>query len=419
MKKSLIFLLLLALVLSGCGGKTQPEQTMPTDPVQTRPTQTQETEDPQKHRVELTLWVTEERIWAEEELLQELLASFADYYPNITVNVSHVSAGALKGQLPDLVLGDTADLKKLAEEGKLQNLDGIWQTIGDAYPGVANACSGEAGYFAMPLCVVADCMAIRLADFEAAEADMLINTTTHTWIGSNFLRAAANLAEAGKENPVSLYCKDTAGDTYTRLLVENFGSGRFVKTLNNTYQIESEAMTQALGSLSNAPGVVWRADLDAAGALEEFLAGKSAMVLNWNSSLQLEHGGGGIVYMLYPSSNRCHLYGKVYAAAVCATADARREAASMTLAAFLRDSGEAVRATQQLPARESGLGAYEGTSLETAMKDLSRLLSCLEEEVPGKNWEAARAEWVSLLQNLAEGNDLSESIEACRTALAK
>ena len=92
----------------------------------------------------------------------------------------------------------------------------------------------------------------------------------------------------------------------------------------------------------------------------------------------------------------------------------------MTLAAFLRDSAEAVRATQQLPARESGLDAYEGTSLEAAMKDLSKLLNYVEgEESRGKNWENARKEWVSLLQKLASGQDLTESVEACRAALAK
>ena len=124
--------------------------------------------------------------------------------------------------------------------------------------------------------------------------------------------------------------------------------------------------------------------------------------------------------MLYPSSNRCHLYGKVYGLAACVTGDTRQEAASMTLAAFLRDSEEAIRATGQLPARESGLDAYEGTALEAEMKDLAKLLNYMEAgEKTGKNWEKARKEWVTLLQRLASGKDLEESIEACRAALAK
>lgn len=420
MKKRIILLLVLSLLLCGCA--QQPQATAaPTVPEVTEPTQIQETADPEKFRVNLELWVTEQSIWADEGLLKEMLASFAAYYPNITVNITHVSAGDLQDRMPDLLLSDADTLAALASRGKTAELAGLWAEIDDAYENVQKACGDGESFFALPVCVVADCMAVRIGDFEAAEAEKLINTVSHTWNGANFLKAAENLLEAGKTNPLSIYCKDTSGDVHTRLLVENFGGGRYVKTLSGTYQIESDAMTQALRSISEAPGVILRRDLDAAGALEEFLAGDSAMVLCWNSQLQLLHGEDGeIVYMLPPSGGRARVYAKVFGLAVCENGDERQKAASMTLAAFLRDSGYAVRAAGQLPARKSGLDAYKGTGLEARINDLSKLLSYMESgEIPGKNWEDARKEWVLLLQNLADGKELAESIEACRAALEK
>ena len=418
MKKWTILLLTLALLLGGCAADPVPT-TVPVQLTEPQPTQSTVTEDPGKFDVTLDLWVTEDSIWADEAAVAKLLEDFRVYYPNITVNVQHVSAAELGNDLPDLLLSDTDTLSSLAGKGELADLTELWQGIGDAYGNAETACGLGGIYFALPLCQVVECMAINLEQFEDAGCMDLISSASHTWSSGAFLRAAENLSLAGVANPVSIYCKDTAGDAHTRLLVEMVSGGRFIRAQDGACLVDSQTMRQGLTSLSQAPGVVFRRDLDAAGALEEFLAGKSAMVLNWNSALQLEHhDDGNFFYMLCPGSQP-RTYAKVYGLAVCATEDVRHYNASMTLAAFLRDNADAVRAAKQLPARKSGFDAYKETELESRMEDLSKLLSAVEKgELPGNERENVRTEWVKLLQKIAAGEDLTLAIEACRDALA-
>lgn len=419
MKKITVLLLILALLLGGCGTEPAATEAIPAT-AGSQATQPKATEDPEKFNVTLELWVTEEDIWSDDTQVRQVLENFRAYYPNISVNVTHVTREALEGELPDLLLADTKTLSDLAAAGKLADLTQLWEGIDDTYQHVDEMCGMGGSKYALPLCLVADCMAIRLPEFENAQCMNLISTANHTWSSTGFLQAVENLTLAGVENPISIYCKDTSGDACTRLLVENFGGGHYVRMQDGVCQIDTPPMSQALKTLSGTPGLALRGDLDAAGAREEFLAGNSAMVLNWTSALQLKHGAEGeILYMLYPGNGRARTYAEVYGLAVCSGEDVRQSAASMTLAAFLRDSAEAVLATGQLPARKSGMDAYEGTVLESRMEDLSKLLLYIDRgEAPGQNWEKARSEWALLLRRIAGGEDVALAIEACRAALA-
>lgn len=422
MKRQIALLLALVMLLCGCTGREAPVETtsapeVPTTvPVQTVPPT--ETESVNMQIVELTAWVTAEDIWADPETLDAMLAEFNAYYPNILVHVEHVSPDRLAEEKPNIILGNTGDLALWAAEGGMADLSRLWENL-DAYSNVQTACGDENGYFAIPMCVVPCCMAINREKFEAAQAMSLINTANHTWSTPNFLKAGENLYHSGLENALTLYCMDTEGDVYTRLLVENMYGGSYVNTINGTYTADSSAMANGVRALREGLGFKYLSEVSASMALEQFLNGETAMTLNWSSALQLKHmENEDIFYMLYPAGGKTKTYADVYGLGVFVSEDVQKQAASMTFAAYAASSDAVVRATGQLPACQSGEDAYVGTEQEEVMKDLMKLLGYMVEgEIPGKCWEGARQEWVDMLQEISRGTNVVYCTEVCQVEL--
>ena len=417
MKKRILLALLAALMLCGCS--SAPEQTQPHQAIQSQPvTEPEVTELPTAavQYVDLVLQVTDESIWSDQDQVDALLAEFNAYYPNILVQVEHGDCAEA-----NLILGSGTQLQNLYRQGRLADVTDLWADLEeDLYPVVADQCSDAGHRFALPLAVNVYCMAIRTDLFQNAQADSLVNTTTHTWSAGSFLQAADNLTQLGIDPVLSIYCANTDGDVFTRLLVENLQGGKYVNPINGTYLANSTQIVNALKQLRETPGL-FRPDMTASDALEQFLAGQSAMVLNWSSRLQLQYGSDKpVVHMLYPSNARTKTYCDVYALAVMDSADPQKLAASMTLAAFLNGSDEAIRCTGQLPARKSDVKIYKDTPLEEAMDSLSGLLYYMEPgEIPGSNWDMGREAWAELLRSIAEeDSDVDVCVEACQEKLA-
>lgn len=423
MKRYIAMILVLALLLCGCGTQNNTVETQAPQteaPVQTtQPAETEATEDT-SHNVELTVWVIGD-LWMDQETLDAMLNEFYAYYPNILIRVSHKTPEDVEQTKPDIVLGNAKDLARWAAEGNVADVSVFLEESTDYYSAATAACSSEEGFFALPLCVVPYCMGIRRDLFEAAEAMTLINPTAHTWTSSNFSTVLSNLEDLGVENALSVYCQDTDGDSLFRLLVENLAGIKFVNTINGTYQMDSKNFKTALNILKNVDNVPFREDQNAEAALEEFLNGESAMTVNWSSALQLQYGEEyDIMYMLYPGGNKATTYAEVYGLSVFDNGDETRLTASLTFLSYLAASDGAVRATGHLAARKSAARAYADTELESVMADLNRLLGFVTEgEIPGQKWEEARELWMTMLQELANDRAVSGCVDRCNRGLER
>ena len=422
MKRFIALVLALSMLLCGCGGDADTETTMQTNPPETTVPMTdgvhgEETED---QNVTLTVWVTAEGIWEDEDAVEAMLEEFNAYYPNILVNVEYNKPEDLGSGKPDVVLAHASNLAAWNEEGLLADMTKLWQTRGEDIYAAAKAVSGdEDSRFMMPMCMVIHCMAINRQYFQNAQALSLFNAASHTWSAANFLQALKNLYDIGTEEALTIYCKDTSGDINTRLLVSNLYGGTFVNTVNGSYTADSANLTRALADLAGQKGVVFDDGCTAQQALDAFLAGDSAMVLNWSSALHLQYGQDeNIFFMNYPATGKTRTYAEVYGLGVLAGEDATRVAASMTFVAHVSGSDTAARATGQIPARESAKNVYVGTELEEIMTDLNRLLTyTVAGEVPGQKWDSARGEWAAMLRSIASGTDVKTAAADCQKKL--
>ncbi len=420
MKRYIALLLLLALTLWGCNAQpgeaaAPPATAAPTQPPQVTAAPTQ---DPNQNLVELRVWVGEDFLWSDPETLDAMLAEFNAYYPNIRIQVEPLADQQTSGDKPNLILGSTELLAQWPDP--LADLSELWENLQeDVYAPAQARCRDENGWFALPLCLVVDCMAVNRTMLENAQAMALLNESKHTWSAGNFLQVGENLYDSGLENALTIYCQDTEGDVYTRLLLENLYGASYVNPINGTYNANADAMVRAIRELRKGHGFLYQRNVTADGAMEAFLNGESAMVLNWNSALQLtQPEDSDILFMLYPATGKAKTYGQVYGLGVVQTEDPTQAAASMTFAAYIAHSDAAIRATGQLPARSSGLKAYAGTALEEAMAELSVLLDHLAEgEKPGLCWEEARQLWVQMLQEVSKGTDPNYCPELCRVWL--
>lgn len=425
MKRWIAMLLaLLTVLLCGCGAETDPVETTVKLPEQTSaPVETtvpQETAAPDLMLVELTAWVTFEDIWADKDALKAMLEEFNAYYPNILVTVEHRTPDQVGGEKPDIILGNTDDLSRWAADGSLVDMTALWENLeGEIYATAEARCGEEEARFAVPMCVIPYCMAINTSYFERAQAMSLLNMANHTWSTANFLQACENLSDAGLDEALNVYCRNTEDDVYTRLLVENLYGAAYVNTINGSYKVESAQMGNALKALQNGRGIAIAPDLDGADSLEKFLSGESAMTLNWSAALQLEHRENeDIFFMLYPANGKTKTYVDVYGLGVFDNGDATKLAASMTFVSHVSKSDAAVRATGQLPARKSAKNAYAGTELDSVMDDLSGLLNYMVEgEIPGQRWEDGRKLWVKLLQDVLVSEDINLLLQECQTEL--
>lgn len=426
--KRCIALLLIAATLLVCGCSGQPDTPETTPPATSAPEQTvAPTTAPQPSAgvvdmqiVELTAWVISGDLWLEQSTLDEMLAEFNAYYPNILVNVEQADPARLTEETPNIILGSSDDLAALAAEGRMADMSTIWENLkGDIYDAAEEVCGDENGYFTIPLCMVPYCMAINTEKFEAAQAMSLLNSASHTWSTGNFLQACVNLYHSGIENALTIYCLDTDGDVYSRLLAENMYGGAYVNTINGTYTADSSALANGVKELRECYGVLYKREISASMALEQFINEETALTMNWSSALQLEHGDNeNIFFMLYPSTGRSKTYADVYGMGVMTTEDPTEMAASMTFAAFISTSDAAVRATGQLPARMSAADAYAGTEQEEVMKELSKLLNYVTKgEVPGLCWEGARQCWVDMLQEISRGTNVIYCTQVCQVEL--
>lgn len=410
-----LLLALTTLCLCGCGMNNH-DSGKPTEPVQTAaPTPTTQ---PDMQIVELTLRVAGDGMWADTQAVDALLAEFNAYYPNIIIHVEHGELLVLDGENPDIVL---ANIDQFAQGDlpliSMEDLSDLWSTglHEDVYEPVETACAHpQGGFYAVPLALNPYCMAVSQKAFEDAEALTLLNTANHTWNTASFLKAVQAVYDYGTDTVGSIYCKDMREDDLVRLLVTNLYDGSFVDKKTGAYNVAQGEMGKALTALAQQAGIRFDAGLDAAGAREAFLNGKTAVLLNWSAADHMASSNEDILFMHYPSADsRPETWAEVYGFGIFKGSDLTKVAASRTFVAFMMNNTDAVRATGLLAARDSLKDAYEGTALEQTAGELNKLLTYLTEEEPvGQYWDTARKEWVHLLQAIAaSGENWQEALD--------
>lgn len=405
MRKWIALLLALSLVcLCGCG--TNQNETAQTNPpaVQTEPPQ--QTEAPDLQMVGLSVWVVAEDIWADTGAMDAILEEFNAYYPNILVTVEHRSPEELNTAKPDLVLANAEQIAEWYAEGGMAELSDLWANglKGDVYEAAQEVSCTEAGaYHTVPLCLIPYCMAVNTDMFSDADAMNLLNTANHTWNTGSFLKAVQAVYDNGTDTVGTVYCKDMQEDMQIRMLAESMYGGSFVEKKTGAYSVSEGNMGKALSALAAQEGIVFDKSSDADAAREQFLAGETAFVLNWNGALQVKYADRGeILFMNYPSSASVpETSAEVYGLGIFDNGDPVKVAASKTFLAYVSNDPAAVRATRNLPARESYKDAFDGTDLEKTMDELAKLVNYLtDKETPSTHWDSARSHWLKMLQSM-------------------
>ena len=233
MKKrcALIGVLLSAVLLSSCGGKTLIIES--------------EDVDEDREVTELTLWTFPIGNWGNPTAVGSILADFHKKHPDIHVSVEYlnynngderIDQAQADGNLPDLVMeGPERLVANWGEKGWMADLSDLWEsdTADEIYDNIRDACHyGNGEYYVFPICMSAHCMAINYDMFREAGALQYIDEETHTWTTEDFIKAvqALNAYADAQEQDISagiVYCKNQSGDQGTRALVNNLYGGTF------------------------------------------------------------------------------------------------------------------------------------------------------------------------------------------------
>lgn len=421
MKKWMALLLVLGMIcLCGCGAHINKTEEVPTEAETTAPT---ETEAPELDVVGLSVWVMEENVWADAEQMDAVVAGFNAYYPNILVSIERHTPEDLKTSRPDVILAAVDQIGTWSAGNSIVDLSDMWANglQGDVYPIAEGLCRTGESYHAVPLCLMPYCMAVNTQILSDADALIILNTSSHTWNTSSFFRAMEIVYDNGWETVGTIYCKDQQEDMQPRLFVENLQDGSFIEKRTGTYRVADGDMGKALASLAKQGGVFFDPGCDAQTARDAFLNGETAFVLNWNAALQAKHANRSeILYMNYPSADGIpKTYAEVYGLGIFDNGDPVQTAASVTFVEFMSNYADAIRATRNLPVRNSQKDVYNGTELETVMKDLSKMITHVKDKpAAAAHWETARTKWNEMLRSLGSaGEEYQAILDAAQQSL--
>ena len=136
----------------------------------------------------IKLWTYPIGGWGKDETVQELIASFNEKYPDITVTVEYldytngddqVNTAIEGGSAPDLIMeGPERLVANWGAKGVMAPLNDLWTDDAkkDIYESVESACKNDAGdYYEYPLRMTAHCMAVNMT-----KAKEVAQTSTST-----------------------------------------------------------------------------------------------------------------------------------------------------------------------------------------------------------------------------------------------
>ena len=391
--------------------------------------------------VAITLWTYPIGNWTNAETVDGIIAEFNKIHPEISVTVQYldytsgddqVTTAIEAGTTPDIIMeGPERLVSNWGAAGKMLDLSDLWTEealadISATSEAVVAACKNAEGkYFEYPLCMTTHCMVIDRAAFEAADALQYINEETRTWTTEGFENALRALTNAGFTPTGIVYCGGQGGDQGTRALVNNLYSGQFTNADHTAYTADSEENIKGLqklvdlvneGVLTADPSIV------AGDEIALFCNGTAKMSFCWNASAAVSNKASiaeGIdpLPMAFPSDDGVpELCGGIWGFGIFDKGDAAKIEAAKKFIKFMCDSpstADAVSTSTFFAARTSA----EGTDL-TKLFDNEMMNDYAALMLPNlgdyynviKGWAAARTEWWNMLQEIGNGDDMTETI---------
>ena len=389
---------------------------------------------------QITLWTYPIGSWGDSATVDGIVAAFNEQYPDISVSVEYldytsgddqVTAAIEAGTAPDIIMeGPERLVTTWGAAGKMVDLSDLWDDealadISAVSEAVVNACrSSDGAYYEYPLCMNAHCMAINYEVFEEAGALQYIDEETRTWTTEDFGNALQALKDAGVETTGIVYCGGQGGDQGTRALARNLYGAQFTDADHTTWTMNSEEGIKGLQQLvdwDQAGLISHDAGLQAADELQLFANGTVAMSFAWNASNESNYAEQidfTAYAMTFPSDDGVpELDGGIYGFGIFDNGnDAKIDAAKKFIEFVCDDETqgpESVIASGFFPVRSSFGNVYEGTDQEERMSVFNSMMPYLGDYynvTPG--WAEQRTAWWNMLQNIFNGNDVKESVDA-------
>ena len=422
-KYALITLLLTAVLLSSCGGKS--------------PDIELEDENDGVEDIELTLWTFPVGNWGNPTSVGSILTDFHKAYPDIHVSVEYlnydngdekIKQAASDGCMPDLILeGPERLVANWGEKGWMVDLAELWEsdTAGAIYDNIRNASRHRNGdYYVFPICMSAHCMAINYDMFQEAGALQYIDEDTHTWTTEDFIKAVQTLntyleTQGQSGSAGILYCKNQSGDQGTRALVNNLYGGSFTDPSHTFYTVDSEENRKALQLLYDLEGITFEPSFSSGEAIDLFCKKETAMCFCWNVSLEVQQTINHpdldfeVFPMAFPTSEDTpKLQGGIWGFGIFDNGSQKRIEAAKTFIRYMTENDvpytRAVRASSYWPVRDMD-NIYENDMLMTEYSNFMPYMGDYYQITP--EWDKARTAWWQLLAEIAAGNDISEAVK--------
>ena len=420
---ALITLLLTAVLLSSCGGKS--------------PDIELEVENDGVEDIELTLWTFPVGNWGNPTSVGSMLTDFHKAYPDIHVSVEYlnydngdekIKQAASDGCMPDLILeGPERLVANWGEKGWMVDLSELWEsdTAGAIYDNIRNASRHRNGdYYVFPICMSAHCMAINYDMFQEAGALQYIDEDTHTWTTEDFIKAVQTLntyleTQGQSGSAGILYCKNQSGDQGTRALVNNLYGGSFTDPSHTFYTVDSEENRKALQLLYDLEGITFEPSFSSGEAIDLFCKKETAMCFCWNVSLEVQQTINHpdldfeVFPMAFPTSEDTpKLQGGIWGFGIFDNGSQKRIEAAKTFIRYMTENDvpytRAVRASSYWPVRDMD-NIYENDMLMTEYSNFMPYMGDYYQITP--EWDKARTAWWQLLAEIAAGNDISEAVK--------
>ena len=407
---SLFLLLGLLLAVTGCGENETAIISAPHD-----------ADDP----VTLSVWVYPMGQWAEQSAVDALLDGFGELCPDVTVEVtclsaetgdSDVSTAMETGTCPDVLLGTLSRLQHAQRcGGNAVDLSALYHSA--TYAAVKSACTDSRGaVYALPAVMDVTCMAINYEMFQSAGALQYIDETNHTWTTENFLSAVKALKSADQSPDVlALYCGGQNGDAGTRALVTNLYGGSFTDESRTQYTLDSEENLTALTALQGLRGVIFDKNIVAADENILFDKEQLALSLCWGADRTAPENFTAFP-MAYPTADgEPRMPCEVWGFSCFDNGDGQKTEAAKALLTYLTDT-DSVYARLVTLCGHYGVRQYNG-AVQDDFSAFLPMMGSYDSCTPG--FAVARTEWYELLQRLGDGADVALEAETfCTNANA-
>ena len=396
---------------------------------------------------EISLWTYPIGDWGNEETVKDLIKTFNEVHPEITVKFKlldysygdkEINNAVKFGKAPDIIIeGPERLVAGWGKCGFMVDLSDLYTDASkDIYENVVLACRSDDGkFYEYPLCMATHCMAINKRIFKEADALKYINTLNHTWTTENFFKAVNAIYNHGYKNVLSVYCNGQSGDQGSRALINNLYGGSYTDNYHQSYTIDSTQNIAAVSALISQKGIKIDPDLTGSEEIAKFRKGELAMSICWNPSAHNNNlgspagktiNGDEIIPMHFPAPDASSkLVGGIWGFGIFDNGNKNKIEAAKIFIDYMANNPKgvkkAVTASHFFPVHKTLTGIYTGTKVENTMDLFSDhfMLSMGDYYQVTPGWSKVRPLWWKTLQSIANGKDIKKALNECNSKANK